>query len=127
MNIEELIKSAKIGRARKDAQVDTCAVFAAALYDLLSADMACKMVTVVNRGVLPWAHSVVEVDGRYYDSLGEFSTPIYRVRAKIHPSVTLSLRYQADSREECYEPEFVEMYAFYLKELTKSYRRMATS
>lgn len=127
MNIEELIKSAKIGRARKDAQVDTCAVFAAALYDLLSAAMACKMVTVVNRGVLPWAHSVVEVDGRYYDSLGEFSTPIYRVRAKIHPSVTLNLRYQADSREECYEPEFAEMYAFYLKELTKSFRRITAS
>lgn len=105
-------------------QVDTCSVFAAALYDLLHTRVACKMVTVVNRGALPWAHSVVEVGGRYYDSMGEFSTPIYRTRAKIHPTVTLHLNYQLDYREDCYEPEFDEMYAFYLKELTKAARRL---
>ena len=105
--------------------MDTCSVFAAALYDLLSLDKPCKMITVVNRGPLPWAHAVVEVDGRYYDSMGEFSTPIYRTRAKIHPSVNLELGYLADSREECYEPEFDELHAFYLKALTKAARSLA--
>ena len=125
MSIEAVIKAAKIGSARKDAQVDTCSVFAAALFDLLSTGMPCKMITVVNRGPLPWAHSVVEVDGRYYDSMGEFSTPIYRTRAKLHPSVKLELGYLADSREECYEPEFQELHAFYLKALTNAARAIA--
>ena len=125
MDIEAVIKAAKIGRTRKDAQVDTCSVFAAALYDLLSPGIPCKMVTVVNRGPLPWAHAVVEVDGSYYDSMGEFSTPIYKARTKLHPSVNLELRYLADSREECYEPEFDELHAFYLKMLTLAARSTA--
>lgn len=125
MDIETVIKTAKIGRARKDAQVETCAVFAAALYDLLQHEMPCKMVTVVKRGALPWAHAVVEAGGRYYDSMGEFSTPIYWARAKIHPSVKLELSYQDDSREECYEPEFDELHEFYLDALTKASRNTA--
>lgn len=120
MDIEAVIKAAKLGRTREDAQVDTCSVFAAALYDLLSPGIPCKMVTVVNRGLLPWAHAVVEVDGRYYDSMGEFSTPIYKARAKLHPSVNLELGYLADSREECYEPEFDELHGFYLEALRKA-------
>ena len=36
MDIHEIILAAKLGRERKYAQVDTCTVFAAALYDLLT-------------------------------------------------------------------------------------------
>lgn len=120
MNIEATIKAAKLGGTRKDAQIDTCSVFAAALYDLLGQTMTCNMVTVVKNGLNPWAHSVVEVDGRYYDSMGEFSASIYSKRAKIHPSVKLDIVYKPDTREECFEPEFDELYDFYLKMLRKA-------
>jgi hypothetical protein len=52
--------------------------------------------------------------------MGEFSTSIYRARAKIHPAVTLDITYQPDSRVECYEPEFDELHAFYAKMLNKA-------
>lgn len=126
MDIAGIITAAKLGSTRKDAQVDTCAVFAAALYDLLSGhSVACKLVTAVKRGLGAWAHSLVEVDGRYYDSKGEFSTEIYRARAKIHPTVKLDIVYQADTRAECYEAEFDELHAFYLQMLSKSARKLA--
>jgi len=120
MDIDAVIKAAKLGRARKDAQVDTCSVFAAALYDLLLPIKPCKMVTAVKGGLGAWAHSIVEVDGRYYDSMGEFSVDIYRARMKVHPTVKLDIQFKPDSREDCYEPEFHEMYAFYLKMLRKA-------
>lgn len=110
-----------MGRARKDAQEDTCAVFAAALYDVLSEQgITCQIVTAVKQGFGSWAHSIVEVDGCYYDSMGEFSTGIYRVRARIHPKVGLDIHYQLDSRHDCYEPEFDEMYIFFVKMLNKA-------
>lgn len=118
-NLHEIILAAKLGRSRRDAQVDTCVVFAAALYDVLSArGIACQIVTAIQKG--RWAHALVEVDGRYYDSLGEFSTLIYRQRTKVHPSVSQDLIYQPDSRAECYEPEFDVMHAFYVKMLQKA-------
>lgn len=121
MNIDAIIKAAKLGRERKDAQVDTCAVFAAALYDVLSPlGIQCRMVTVVPNGLSKWAHAVVEVAGRYYDSMGEFSADIYRVRARVHPTVQFDFDYQADSRSECYEPEFDELHAFFVKALNKA-------
>lgn len=121
MDISEIIKAAKLGRARKDAQVDTCGVFAAALFDILVAcEIPCQMICAVNKeGINGWAHLVVEVDGRYYDSLGEFSTAIYRERAKIHPSVSVTIKFRKDFRSDCYEPEFDEMYIFYVKALKK--------
>lgn len=121
MNINAIIQAAKLGRARKDAQVDTCAVFAAALYDVLSAHrIPCQIVAAVKKWFGSWAHAVVEVDGRYYDSMGEFSTDIYRARAKVHPKVTLDIEYQPDFRSECYEPEFDELHAFYVRMLNKA-------
>lgn len=119
MNITELILQTKLGRTRRDAQEDTCTVFAAALFDVLTAEgIPCQMVTAVMKG--RWAHALVEVAGRYYDSLGEFSTASYRQRAKIHPTVTVTLDYLPDIRGECYEPEFEEMYLFYVKELKRA-------
>lgn len=126
MDIDAIIKAAKLGRDRKDAQVDTCAVFAAALYDVLSANgIQCRMVTVVPSGLGKWAHAVVEVGGRYYDSMGEFSASIYRVRAKIHPAVEFEFDYQDDYRIECYEPEFDELHGFLVKMLTRALKKAA--
>ena len=121
MDINAIIQAAKLGRSRKEAQVDVCTVFAAALYDVLGEQgTPCKLVTAINKQGLCWAHEVVEVAGRYYDSMGEFSADIYRKRAKIHPSVTLNIEYQQDVRSECYEPDFDEMHAFFVKALKKS-------
>ena len=121
MDIAAVIHAAALGRTRKHAQEDTCAVFAAALYDSLAGHgIPSHMVTAVKKGFSPWAHSVVEVDGRYYDSLGEFSTNIYRCRAKIHSTVSLDITYQSDTRADCFESEFDELYAFYVKMLTKA-------
>jgi hypothetical protein len=123
VDISAVIQEAKLGRARKDAQVDTCGVFAAALFDVLSAQgIPCRMVCATNEeyGGCRWAHLVVAANGSYYDSLGEFSTAIYRKRAKLHPSVFVELKYRKDFRDECYEPEFNEMHAFYVKALKKA-------
>ena len=123
MDINAIIKVAKLGRERKDAQVDTCTVFAAALFDVLVAQgIQCQMACAVNKVGNGWAHSVVKVDGRYYDSMGEFSTVIYRTRAKIHPSVSVTIQYRKDSRIDCYDPEFDELYIFYVKALKKAMR-----
>lgn len=121
MDIHAIIHAAKLGRERKAAQEDTCTVFAAALYDVLSArGIPCRMVTVVPKGINAWAHAVVEAAGRYYDSLGEFSADIYRVRAKIHPTVAFHFEYLADTRSECYDPEFADLHGFFLKMLNKA-------
>ncbi|SPK77198.1 conserved protein of unknown function (plasmid) [Cupriavidus taiwanensis] len=121
LDIDAIIKGAELGRSRRDAQEDTCAVFAAALYDVLSAHgIPCQLVTAVNKWGTAWAHAVVEVAGRYYDSMGEFSTSIYRARAKIHPTVSLDIGFQPDSRSDCYEPELDELRDFYAKMLDKA-------
>lgn len=126
MNIENIILSAKLGSARKDAQVDTCTAFAAALYDLLKAQgQSCRLVTAVKRGINGWAHAIVQADGRYYDSMGEFSVEIYRKRARVHPTVQLQIEFVPDSREDCYEEEFEGMYEFYLQMLSKAATKMA--
>lgn len=123
MDIGAIIRGAKLGRERKDAQIDTCTVFAAALFDVLAQHgIECRMVTAVNKSGRAWAHSVVEVDGTYYDSLGEFSDAIYHTRAKLHQTVSVNIEYREDFREDCYESEFDELYAFFVKELCKSVR-----
>lgn len=124
MDIGAVILSAKLGRERKDAQIDTCSVFAAALFDVLKQHgIPCEMVTAVCKTGRTWAHSVVEVAGTYFDSQGEFSTAIYRSRTKVHPSVSVSIEYRKDFRDDCYEPEFDELHAFFVKELNKAVRR----
>lgn len=120
---KEIIDAAKLGRERKAAQMETCAVFAAALYDVLSAQgVACEMVTAspVGAGISSWSHAVVAVDGRYFDSMGEFSTDIYRKREGIHPSVSMDIRYQVDHRAECFEPDFEDLYTFFVNALTNA-------
>lgn len=122
IQINDLIKRAKLGRTRKEAQIDTCTVFAAALYDFLqSQEIPCSMACVQSATLGEhWAHLLVEVDGKFYDSMGEFSAETYRARAKIHPSVTVRLKFTKDFREDCYEPDFHELYLFYLKKIQKA-------
>ena len=123
MDINALILEAKLGSARKDAQVETCTVFAAALYDVLSAqDISCQVFTAVNPGI--WAHAVVKSGGRYYDSKGEFSTSIYRARAKIHPTVDLVIEFKLDKRKWCEIDEYELLYEFYVKQLNKSWKSL---
>lgn len=129
MDIIELIKTAKIGRERKDAQVDSCAAFAAALYDVLVENgFLPSLVTASYRGVTverTWYHAVVEVDGKMYDSLGEFSTQIMRDRLKIHKSTSYELKYEPDRREGCYdEDDFQGVYDFLVKEFRKTAKKL---
>lgn len=123
IDIAGLIKSAKLGGARRDAQKETCAVFAAALYDVLSEEkIPCEMVTVAC-GVLrrpAWYHAIVEANGQNYDSMGEFSEEIWRKRAKIHPTVSLTFSYLPDTRGDCYEDEFSELHTFFIGKLKQA-------
>lgn len=121
--IETIIKEAKLGRARKEAQEDTCAEFAAALYDVVrSLGIWCTLCVVRITGYSgdPAYHTVVKVNGQYYDSLGVFSEKELRIRLKINPKVTLHLKYERDRREGIFEDDMIDMYSFYKKQLTKA-------
>lgn len=129
MDIVELIKTAKIGRERKDAQVDSCSAFAAALYDVLEENgFSPSLVNASHRGVTierTWHHLVVEVDGAMYDSLGEFSTEIMRARSKIHPKVSYEIKYAPEIRDDCYdEDDFGGVYEFLVKEFRKTAKKL---
>lgn len=130
MDIVELIMSAKIGRERKDAQVDTCAPFAAALYDvLLENGFDAELVSVGYKGVTvehSWYHAVVSVDGTMYDSLGEFSEDILKARMKIKPTVEYKLSFALDSRDGCYdEDDYQVLYDFLVDQLRKAARKLS--
>lgn len=132
MDILELIKSAKIGRERKDAQIDTCAPFAAALYDVLAENgFDVNLFVAGYRGVSAdntWYHLVVEHDGTYYDSLGEFSTDIMRKRLKIHPRTQYELTFKPEPRPGCYEEEDFELlYDFLADEFRKAARKLKSA
>lgn len=118
LDIADIIKQAKLGRARKEAQIDCCAVFAAALYDVLTAQgVRCEIFCAKNEGL--WTHSVVNVSGRYFDSMGEFSIDIYRKRARIRPSLDSFIDYVQDVREGVFEADFDEMHAFFVEKLNE--------
>ena len=124
MTLSEIILSAKLGRSRKDAQVDCCGEFAGALFDALqSRGIVCSMVTASSHflGQADWYHAVVGVGGRYFDSLGEFSEEIYRARARIRPKVTIDIRFRLDARSCAFEDDMAEMHAYYLTALNKAF------
>jgi len=125
MTLSEIIMAAKIGRYRKDAQIDTCDVFAAALYDALKArDIPCSVYTVAFTRAFSrmpeWYHGVVKVAGKYYDSLGEFSCDIIRTRNRIHPKVTFDLSFTKDIRDGFFNDEYADLHEHYLKFLAKA-------
>lgn len=124
MDINNLILTAKLGAARKDAQVETCTIFAAALYDvLLGLGFHCEIFTAELKGM--WAHSLVGVGGRFYDSKGEFSTKIHCERMRIRPSVTLEIQYTKDNRDWCELDEFALLHEFYVKKLKNAAKQQA--
>lgn len=125
MDIAELIKTAAIGSERRHAQNDTCAPFAAALHDVLVENgLTPKLVVAGHLSFSSrntWYHQVVEQDGVFYDSLGEFSTEIIRKRLKIHPSVKFELEFKPDQRDGCYDEEdYAELYMFLVKAFRKA-------
>lgn len=125
IDVGRLVAAAKLGRERRDAQVETCTVFAAALHDVLVENGVQAKVAVASRkGVTAsgtWHHSVVESGGRYFDSMGEFSREILRKRLKIHPKVEFVVEIGPDRREGLYEAEDYEgLYEFMVKALRKA-------
>ena len=127
--LHDIIVAARLGGARKDAQVDACGAFSAALFDVLtSRDKQCSLVTVscgYQPGRPEWYHSVVEVNGVHYDSLGLFTEAECRKRMKTHPSVALHFTYTPDQREDCFDAELAELHAFYVKALAKAFDKAA--
>lgn len=122
LDIDQLIRDAKLGRERKAAQKDTCSIFALALNDALSeAGIECRL-KCVSFYFYPftkpeWYHSVVEVDGTLFDSKGIFSHEIIRTRLKIHPSVQSRIWIEPDDRESLIDPEFDALYEFLKKKM----------
>lgn len=129
MDVDHLIKTAKIGRERKDAQVDTCAVFAAALYDVLMENgYSPSLRTAAHKSTTPennWYHLVVEVDGKMYDSMGEFSTDIILKRLKINPKREYEIKYIPEPREECFDAEdYGILYDFLFQQITNAFKKL---
>jgi len=125
IDVGSLVMAAKLGRERRDAQVETCSVFAAALHDVLVENgMQAKVAVASRRGVTAsatWHHSVVESGGRYFDSMGEFSPEILRKRLKIHPKVEFSIEIGPDRREGLYEEaDFEGLYEFMVEALRRA-------
>lgn len=121
MDIDTLVKQAKLGAARKEAQIDTCTVFAAALFDVLcELGIDCTVATAQIEG--RWAHAVVRVGNSYFDSKGEFSTAIHCKRVRLHPSVVPHVRidFSDDPWGADRDSDFAELHAFFVIELRKS-------
>jgi hypothetical protein len=129
LDISRLILEAKIGRERKAAQEDTCGSFAAALYDVLLENGVRASVKTASfhfgqSSQADWYHAVVEVDGRLFDSMGEFSNDAVRARLKIHPKVETRIAIKPDDRDSCYDEELHVLHEFLVKELRKAIRRI---
>jgi hypothetical protein len=130
MDISNLILNADLGHEREDAQIDTCAAFGAALFDVLKSNgEAPSLYTVTHRDENPdwaWCHVVVRVGDTYYDSLGEFSDDIIRKRLGIEENEDYELIYEPDRREGCYDQlDFQLVYEFLLIELTIAANRLS--
>ena len=124
MDLTTIIQTAKLGRERKAAQEDTCAVFACALMDVLAEQGIAAEATTASFYLLPssqasWHHAVVKVGDRFFDSMGEITHESVRTRTKIHPKVSTRLDFKPDIRDDL-EEEFVELHAFLVKKLRKA-------
>lgn len=129
-DIARIIKEAKLGGARKEAQIDACEPFAAALFDVLTAagieaKFFCASFFIVGSRSPKWAHAVVQSGGVFYDSLGLFNHEIIRSRQKTHKTVQTELRFEPDVREYD-EGDWAYMYAFCRKKLEKSVKDHAS-
>lgn len=127
-DIHSIILTAKLAGERKAAQEETCGPFAAALFDVLCECGLKPSIKTASFIVLPgnqasWYHAVVEVDGRLYDSKGEFSHEIARQRQKTHRTVQSRLDIKPDDRSCCYEEELDVLHQFLVKALRKSVKK----
>jgi len=125
IDLGKVILNAKLGSARKDAQEDTCLVFAVALRAVLEKhDVMSSIYTATywigNSSRSEWSHSVIEFNERHYDSMGEFSVDIHRHRSKIHPNVKSRITYELETGIDLIDDEFIDLYAFYIEKLEKS-------
>ncbi|GBQ85493.1 hypothetical protein AA14337_3085 [Acetobacter malorum DSM 14337] len=132
LDFHRLILNAALGSSRKDAQIDTCTVFSAALYDVLRAarlrpevyDATLYQVTTYGKGGSQtntktlFVHSVLRIRGKYYDSLGLFNEEIVRGRMKVHKNVQSRLDFQKSVRDYD-EMDYSELHAFLRKALQK--------
>lgn len=121
-DIERAISQAKLGSARKDAQIDACEPFAAALFDVLTsagidATVFCATFHLSHTNSPLWAHAVVRSGGRFYDSMGLFDHDTVRARQRIHKTVQTELRFTEDVRDFDAR-DWAEMHAFCLKKLS---------
>jgi hypothetical protein len=120
--LNNLILNAKLGSARKDAQIDSCGPFAAALHDILkmngmrssiwSAEMHWEYFSKPE-----WGHYVVRYIGIAYDSLGFFDKKIICKREKIKSNFCLVMRRM--SRQGIFEDDEINMYNFFYSALAK--------
>ena len=126
MDIHEIIVNAKLGSARKDAQIDACTAFASALSDFLNENQITHEAYTVSYLLYEkakWYHAVIKVEDFYYDSLGLFNDDLVNQRSKIHKNVLphVEIVYKKDV-VEC-DPDFEEMRSFFLKKLNLSLKR----
>lgn len=124
LDIAQIISQAKLGSTRKDAQIDACEPFAAALFDVLSSAQidatVCTATFRLSHRRLPlWAHAVIQSDGIFYDSMGVFNHDVVRKRQRIHKNVRTELKLEKDIRD-FNEKEWSEMHKFYFEALSKS-------
>jgi hypothetical protein len=121
-NLHDIIMNAKIGEMRKDAQIETCTVFAAALGDLLKNRKIEHTYLCVSpktpHSSLMWYHTVIGFAGKMFDSYGLFNADILKKRQKL--KIDLDLLVKNDVREDVDE-EFSKLYIFFVKKLEKSF------
>lgn len=129
MTLDGIIKQAKLGRARKEAQEDSCAEFAAALYDVLAEFKVPSSLYVVRLDLYsePTYHTVVKVKDTYYDSMGVFSEKSLRANLKIHPKVQFKLKFERDKRKGIFDDDTIGMYEFYKEKLVKVFQTLSRS
>lgn len=129
MTLDDIIKQAKLGRARKEAQEDCCAEFAAALYDVLAEFKVPSSLYVVRLDLYsePAYHTVVKVKDTYYDSMGVFSEKSLRANLKIHPKVQFKLKFKRDKRKGIFDDDMIGMYEFYKEKLVKVFQKLSRS
>jgi hypothetical protein len=128
IDIVNIIQNAKLGRSRKDAQIDTCSVFAEALLTVLrdaGQKSTLSTATLKISGRVLCYHSVVTVARVHYDSLGIFNETTLRQRGKYHRDVVLDLTFRRDKPDN--DDEYELLRQFYIKQLKKSLMDLSKS
>lgn len=122
-DLHNIIISAKLGRERKGAQVETCAVFSSALHHVLAAhgmESQCYSTTPADH-LADWSHGLVMFDGSYFDSMGRFSDQILASRMRPKTKYVQRLKYEADLPDfNETDSDYGELFTFFVERLTMS-------